>query len=81
MGDGRRQGRQRERKIPLKRSALEGRVLGVPGVKAVRTSWLRQHTAQRFRRFSDLVLEVPDNRVLRLDDDPTQPQTGRCGWL
>jgi hypothetical protein len=61
---------------PLRRSALEAVLQGIPGVQSVRRIWLRQRGVQRFRLMRELVLKVGRDQILRLDNDPLRPEHG-----
>jgi hypothetical protein len=61
---------------PLRRSALEAAIAAVPGVRSVREIRFRLRGARGFQRFDSLTLLVAPDQVLRLDNDPLQPDNG-----
>lgn len=65
----------------LRRSALEAAIMNVAGVVAVLGIQLRIVGETDFRPFTDLVFEVADDRVIRLANDPRQPEQGSLTLL
>ncbi len=66
---------------PLRRSALEATLQGIPGVQSVRRITLRLRGAQRFRIMRELVLKVGRDQILRLDNDPLRPEHGSLRFV
>ncbi len=61
---------------PLRRSRLEAAIQSAPGVRAVETILIRRRGWFDWRNFSELTLKVGSNEVIRLDNDPLQPDRG-----
>jgi hypothetical protein len=61
---------------PLYRSQLEAGIQRVPGVKAVETMQIRWRGHFGWRPFSEYVFKVGDEEVIRLENNPDQPDHG-----
>ena len=57
----------------LRRADLEAAIQRVPGVLAVDEIRLRARGITDWHLFSELVLDVGKNRVIRLENDPRRP--------
>ncbi len=66
---------------PLRRSVIEARVLSVPGVRAILNMRVRRHGVSDYQAFDGLVLEVANDEVIRLENDPLQPERGSLALL
>jgi hypothetical protein len=61
---------------PLERSRLDAAIQQVPGVQAVEGMEIRRRGWFDWRPFAELTLEVGDDEVLRLENDPAHPDRG-----
>lgn len=62
--------------MPLLRAALEAAIQAVPGVRGVDGMQIRARGITAKRPFSELVFEVGDDQVIRLQNDPRFPERG-----
>jgi hypothetical protein len=62
--------------MPLRRSALEAAIHGVPGVRFVNSIRLRERGQSFVPRLNDLLVPVDPDQVIRLDADPLRPGNG-----
>lgn len=62
--------------VPLRRAELEAAIQAVPGVLAVDEIFIRIRGVTGWRPLSELVLEVGDEQILRLQNDPRFPGRG-----
>jgi len=61
---------------PLRRAALEAAVQVVAGVRAVESISIRVRGLIDWQPLSELVFEVADDQILRLQNDPLFPGRG-----
>ena len=61
---------------PLRRAALEARIQGVHGVRAVEGMRIRPRGIERLRSFTEFEYTVADDEILRLENDPSFPERG-----
>ncbi|MEL6794367.1 MAG: hypothetical protein AAFP78_12980, partial [Pseudomonadota bacterium] len=61
---------------PLLRPSLEAAIACVEGVLAVREIQIRERGVRDFRVFNFPALDVADNRILKVENDPTRPGQG-----
>lgn len=61
---------------PLLRAALEAAIQAVPGVRGVDGMQIRARGITAKRPFTELVFEVGDDQVIRLQNDPRYPERG-----
>lgn len=61
---------------PLRRSALEATLQRVPGVDAVVSIEFRRVGVTDFAGFTDFTIEVADDEVIRVRNDPARPEQG-----
>ncbi len=61
---------------PLRRSALEGVVQAVPGVRAVEAISIKRRGWFDWRNLSELTFEVGMDEVIRVENDPLYPERG-----